>query len=105
MRLYGLAINRGDNSKFIGVYPILSAAHKVLIEMADTSEGLIAVTEIPTLTSMRFELNEHGDFFHEFSDGTKVHVQEIEDELVVKAVEYYHLEREYNAFRMQEVTQ
>lgn len=104
MRLYGLAVSTGDNTKFIGIYPTLSALRKALIDIANYSEGTIAIIEIPALTQLRHDLDMHEDFFHEFSDGTKIHVQEIEDKLVSDAIKYYHLERNYNIYQEQEVT-
>lgn len=83
MRLFTLFISRGTVSYYYcGVYPTLKHLYDVIHEMAE-SEG-INKDEIPKLEKIRHEVidGDTKDYWHEFSDGTWIHIQETSEQLV-----------------------
>jgi hypothetical protein len=93
MRLFTLFIKYQSGAHYYGVYPTLKYLYKVLGEMA--GDGTLDAAEIPELSSICNEINDKiHDFYHEFSNGTWIHVQEISRHLVGVIIEEYESQRE-----------
>jgi len=79
MRLFTLFISYSFGGHYCGVYPSLEDVSKVIEEMMADMEIDDEVTDLKEIAE---KLNENDDFWHEFSDRTWIHVQEVSEQLV-----------------------
>ncbi|WP_169704385.1 hypothetical protein [Candidatus Kuenenia stuttgartiensis] len=92
MRVFTLFIKYQSGAHYCGVYPTLEYLYDVLGEMAD--DGTLDTTEIPELSSIRNGINDEiDDFYHEFSNGAWIHVQETSKHLVGVMIAKYESQR------------
>lgn len=82
MRLFTLFISYVTGGHYCGVYPSLEYLHGVIHEMAEDEK--IDKSEIPDLNIIQANVtsNNSEDFWHVFSNGTWIHVQETSEQLV-----------------------
>ena len=92
MRLFTLFIKSQSGKRYCGVYPSLEDLYGGLRAMA--GDGTLDAAEIPELSSIRNGVDiEIDDFYHEFSNGAWIHVQEISRHLVGVIIDEYELQR------------
>ena len=89
MRLFTLFINDGSGNHYCGVYPTLEYLYDVIREFM--AENEISKDEIPELEKIRHAVVDGNseDFWHEYSDGTWIHVQETSEGLVEVILDEY----------------
>lgn len=82
MKLFTLFISYSYGLHYCGVYTSLECLHGVIQEMAKDCD--IPKREVPKLSLIKEILGDLGadDFWHEFGDGSWIHVQETSEQLV-----------------------
>jgi hypothetical protein len=86
MTLYTLFISYRHGGHYCGVYPTLEIAHDVIKEMMRDME--IDKSETPKIGNIRDALVKKDDFWHEFTDSTWIHVQEVSEQNTERIVNF-----------------
>lgn len=89
MRLFTLFISYANGGHYCGVYPSLEYLHGPIHEMAEDER--IDKSEIPDLKDIQASVtgNNSEDFWHVFSNGAWIHVQETSEQLVEVILDNY----------------
>lgn len=92
MKLYTLFISYSFGGHYCGVYPSLKILRDVIKEMVEEMEN--KMSEVPSIKTIKDVLAKKDDFWHEFTDSTWIHVQEVSEQNVERIISLIKTKKE-----------
>lgn len=92
MKLYTLFISYSFGGHYCGVYPSLKILRDVIKEMVEEMEN--KMSEVPSIKTIKDVLVKKDDFWHEFTDSTWIHVQEVSEQNVERIISLIKTKKE-----------